>query len=333
MTLLLRDAVVRQSSDMSTVIKGIEAALIAEGQGGSLVMPPRQNLTLDDSFLRVMPVIMGGAGVLGLKMFHGSLKRGVRYLVVLCELDKGDVLAIVDGAYLTALRTGATSALATRYLSRADASTVGVIGSGLEAETNLLATCSVRDVERAKVYSPRPQRRAAFAEAMTGRLGIEVVAVDTPEEAVGGVDIVLAATNTGPSGAIAYRGEWLERGQHVSSIGSTTPVLREIDVDTFEGSDLVVYDLPPALMEEESGDVRAYCERDPDAHRRTGVLQDLLTDAGTGTFARAAHDVTLYKSVGAALQDIACALAVYEHAHQLGIGEEVDPLAVLKTFD
>lgn len=331
MTLLLRDAAVRQASDMATIVKGIESALVAEGRGGSLVMPPRQNLGLGETFLRVMPVIMGGAGVLGLKMFHGSVRRGVRYLVVLCEIETADVLAIVDGAYLTAVRTGATSALATRYLARADATTVGVIGSGLEAETNLLATCTVRDIEQVKVYSPRPQRRQAFATRMTDRLGVEVVATDEPRAAVDGVDIVVVATNTGPSGAVAFEGEWLEDGQHVSSIGSTTPALREIDAATFERADTVVYDLAPEIMEEESGDVRAYAGRHPERHGATRVLQDLLLDAGS--LVRPPSDVTLYKSVGAALQDIACALAVYEHAHQLGIGEEVDPVAMLKSFD
>jgi len=79
MTVLLGDAAVRQVSNMGAIVKGIESALVAEGRGGSLVMPPRQNLTLGNSFLRVMPVIMGGAGVFGLKMFQGSLERGVRY--------------------------------------------------------------------------------------------------------------------------------------------------------------------------------------------------------------------------------------------------------------
>jgi alanine dehydrogenase len=331
MTLLLRDSTVRESIDMATIIKGIEAALLTEGRGESLVMPPRQNLAFGDSFLRVMPVIMGGAGVFGLKMFQGSVQRGVRYLVLLCDIETADVMAIVDGAYLTAVRTGATSALALRYLARADSATIGVIGSGLEAETNLAAACAVRDIERVKVFSPRAQRRTEFAERMSSRLGIEVIAVSEAQSAVVGADIVIVATNTGPSGRIAYYGDCLEPGQHVSSIGSTTPVLREIDVQTFERSDVIVYDLAPEAMREESGDVSAFAEQNAERHGGAITLQNLLLDGGLET--RAADTTTLYKSVGAAVQDIACALAVYEHARLLGLGENVDPVAILKNFD
>ena len=315
---------------MGAIVKGIESALVAEGRGGSLVMPPRQNLTLGNSFLRVMPVIMGGAGVFGLKMFQGSLERGVRYLVLLCDIESADVLAVLDGAYLTAVRTGATSALATSYMARPDATTVGVIGSGLEAETNLLATCTVREVERVKVFSPRAHRREGFARRMSETLGIEVDPVDEPQAAVADMDIVVIATNTGPGGPVAYQGEWAEPGQHISSIGSTTPQLREIDVPTFVRADLIVYDLAPAIMAEESGDVLAFSHADPANHERTLTLQDLLLD--TSVAAPGQDTISLYKSVGAAVQDIACALAVYEQAIQLGVGQTVDPVAILKSF-
>jgi ornithine cyclodeaminase/alanine dehydrogenase len=331
MTLLLRDEAVRQCSDMTAIVKGLEAAFVAEGNGGSLVMPPRQNLAFEDSFLRVMPVIMGGVGVFGLKMFHGSIKRGVRYVVLLCDLETADVIAIVDGAYLTAVRTGATSALATRRLARPDSTSVGVIGSGLEAETNLAATCTVLDVERVKVFSPRQEHRTRFAERMSSTFGFEAVAVDHPQEAVAGVDMVVVATNTGPNGVIAYSGDWLEPGQHVSSIGSTTPVLREIDEATFERSDRIVYDVTPDVMMEESGDVHAFAERNPDRHGSVLTLQTLLAEPCSPS--RAPDAVTLYKSVGAAVQDVACALAIYENARQLGLGDEVDSVAVLKSFE
>jgi ornithine cyclodeaminase/alanine dehydrogenase len=331
MTLLLSDEAVRQACDIAAMVKAVEETIRTESSGDTLVMPSRQNLAYGDTFLRVMPVIMGGTGVLGLKMFQGSVTRGVRYVVVLCELESAEILAILDGHYLTAARTGATSGVATNHLARAEASTVGVIGSGLEAETNLQAVCAVRSIDRVRVFSPREHRRVAFAERMSALLGIPVVPMDDPKKAVSGTDIVVVATNTGPQGPVAYCGEWMEAGQHIVSIGSTTTALRELDIETFRRVDQVCFDIPPASMLDESGDLVALAAEGLLDRPGTITLAELLSDKKPPE--RPSERRTLFKSVGAALQDMAGAVSIYEKALQLGVGVRVPMIADLKTFD
>ncbi|MEU2362159.1 ornithine cyclodeaminase family protein [Streptomyces noursei] len=328
-TLLLSDDDVRRSCDMAAVVDAVEAAL-HDAPGPQLALPPRSYAAVEGTFLRVMPAIMGRAGVLGLKMLHGSFERGVRYLVVLCDLKTGAVTGVLDAAYLTAARTGATSGVATRHLAREDAETVGVLGAGLEAETNLAAVAAVRPVARVKVFSPRPARRADFAARMGAALGLDVVPVDTARAAVTGADVVVAATNTGAGGPVALRGEWIEPGQHVVSIGSTMPSRREIDVATFARADAVVFDAPAGTVAAESGDVLAWRERDDAAATAVPTLTQLL--AGEVLGRRRADDVTVFKSIGAATQDLAAAVAVCERARARAIGTPVRGLADLKTF-
>jgi ornithine cyclodeaminase/alanine dehydrogenase-like protein (mu-crystallin family) len=329
MTLLLSDADVRSAVDMLGLVDHLERAFKVEAEAGGMLLPPRTNLNHAEGFLRVMPVVMPAAGVLGLKMFHGSLERGVRYVVMVCDLDSGEVRAIVDAAYLTAARTGATSGVATRYLARADATTVGLIGSGLEAETNLAAVCAVRDIGSVNVYSRNPARREAFAERVGSALGVTISAVASPEEAVAGTDIVVVATNTGFGGDVAYRGEWIEAGQHVVSIGSTTPQLREIDVATFANADVVVFDAAADQVEEESGDVAALRDASPPWPGATSFA-DLLSGLSPGR--KQPSQVTLFKSVGTAAQDLAAAGYVAIEAARRGLGTRVDEIAEAKQF-
>lgn len=328
MTLLLSDKDVREVSDMRSVIDAIEEALRAEAHDGRSVLPERMNLSLGSTMYRVMPALLPAAGVLGLKIFYGTLEEGVRYSVVVCALNGGEVLAVVDAAYLTALRTGATSGVATRHLARRDSRSVGLIGSGLEAETNLAAVCSVCDIEDVRVFSRSTERRSAFARRMSEVLGVSIEPVASPQEAVTGSDIVVVATNTGRGGDVAYRGEWVEPGQHVVSIGSTATFLREIDEDTLTRPEVVVFDAGSAQVAAESGDVAAVVSRRP-GWQPTGTLDDVLT----GRLGRSdSNQVTLFKSVGTAAQDLVAATAVMRSAAQRGIGVVVPDLNEPKQF-
>ncbi len=329
MTLLLRDRDVRVLCDMAGMIDAVEEGLRSEAKGPGAVLPGRLNLGHRDVFLRVMPVLLPEAGLMGLKFFQGSMARGVRYIVALSSLESGEVVALLDSAYLTAARTGATSAVATRLLSREDSRAVGLIGSGLEAETNLEAVCCVRPVEQVKVYSRSPQRREAFATRMAGRLGVRITAVDSEPEAVAGADIVVVATNTGPGGRTACHGEHLQPGQHVVSIGSTTPALREIDTAVFRRADLVVFDAEFSQIREESGDVAALVSQTPGWNSALSLNQML---AGSAPGRSAPEDITLFKSVGTAAQDLIGASYIVQEARRRGTGTEVDEIATAKQF-
>jgi alanine dehydrogenase len=277
-----------------------------------------------------MPAYLGRSGLMGYKSFHGSLKEGVRYLIVLIDNASGEILALVDAAYLTALRTGATSGVATRYLSSDGAVDVGVIGSGLEAETNLAGVAAVRPVRRARVFSRSPERRKAFAERSSRTLDAEVVPVTTPQQAVAGADVVIVATNTGMNGPVAYEGAWMEPGQYVVSIGATSPFLHELDAESFTRPTHVVFDAAPSQVFEESGDLLALS--DEERRRLRGAMLLPAVVAGERAPLRSPNDITLFKSVGTAAQDLAAAKAIFDVAVERGMGRNVGVIAAAKQF-
>lgn len=266
---------------------------------------------------------------MGAKIFNGSVAQGVRYLIALYDVAGGELLALVDAAYLTAARTGATTGVATRYLAPEDATSVGVIGSGLEARTNLEAVATVRPLKEARVYSPTESHRARFAEEMTSRLTIAVEPTTCPEAAVEDAHVVIVATNTARArDPIAYRGAWLRPGQHVNSIGSTGGGLREIDPETFRRAEQIVVD-SRVQVEDESDDVHAAREAGVYEPERVSVLKDWVS----GSRAREGGSVTtLFKSVGTAVQDLAAAAAVYREAKRCGRGRKIDSFLEHKQF-
>lgn len=328
MTLLLGPDDVFACTAMDAMIDAVEAGLRDEAVGEA-VFPPRQNLATPNGFFRVMPAVLGKRGVMGLKVFNGSVERGVRYLIAIYDASGGDLLALLDAAYLTAARTGATTGVATRYLARPESESVGVIGSGLEARTNLAAVCAVRPIRRARVYSPTAGHRERFAHEQSAELGIEVEAAADPESAVRGADIVVVATNTtGRGDLIAYRGAWMEPGQHVNSIGSTGGNLREIDPETFRRADRIGMD-SIVQVEGESGDAIAAREARAYSEASLAELNDLVA---AGRVARDPDEITLFKSVGTAIQDVMAGYAVYREALRLGRGRELGDFLEHKQF-
>jgi len=325
MSLLLSDADARQAVTFTDLADCIEAALKAQPEEVAVV-PPRMNLEYLGTWLRVMPAIVPSARVMGLKVFHGVPGRGARYLILLYSVSDGEILAAVDACYLTAARTAAASAVASRYMTSPGSVRLGIIGSGLEAETHCTALCAVGDVTEIKVFSPNAARRQAFAERMQSALRLPVTACDRPEDAVADVEHAVVATNTGPAMTVACQADWLSAGQHVTSIGSTNTRLREMDTEIFRRADLIVLDADAEQMTKESGDLIQYRAEggtlDP---ARTRVLPDLIGGKGAGR--EHENQLTLYKSVGTALQDVVAADLVYRRALELGLGVNVTELS------
>lgn len=328
MTLSLSDSDVRAAANMEGIIDAVEQAALEE-HSGMVIMPPRANLMREETFLRVMPAYLMRSGLFGYKAFHGSQTTGVRYIIVLCREEGGEILAVVDAAYLTALRTGATSGVATRYMASDGVATVGLIGSGLEADNNLAGIATVRSVASVRVYSPNEERRTLFAERTAKLMGIEVTPVDSPEAAVADTSIVVVATNTGHHGSVAYLGRWMEPGQHIVSIGATSPFLRELDEEAFSRPTTVVFDTPPDQVFEESGDLIPI---HGELRARLRASNTLSSVVAGGLMKRAPGDITLFKSVGTAAQDIVAAKAVYDIAVKRGLGRDIGELAQPKYF-
>jgi alanine dehydrogenase len=330
MTLVLGALDVEQLSPMPRLVEAIEQGL-REQASGQVVLPSRLTMTLPDGgFFRVMPTLMNGSGLMGFKVFHGSARIGVRYLIAIYEQKSGELLALLDGHYLTAARTGATAGVAAKFMSNPGACTVAVIGSGLEARTNLSAICAVRPVTSVTVFSPNPEHRTGFAARMSRELGVEVAVADTPEQCVKGAEIVVVATNSlGRTDNMAYQGEWMRPGVHVSSIGSTMPVQREIDHECFGRAARIAVD-SLAQVEHESGDVITAIKQGTFSRDKAVELHEIVGGKAQGR--SSADEITLFKSVGTAVQDVMAGFVVYEEAVRHKRGRDVGAFLDVKKF-
>jgi len=323
MTLILDNDEVSSAADLPTIIDNLEKAMALEAAGG-IETVPRVNLPFSPKgFFRVMPAVIESLDLMGLKVFNSSRASDVRYLIGLWSIETGELRALLDANHLTAIRTGAVTAMAHRAIAgHRSAERIGVIGSGLEARTNLEAICAVSELRQARVFSPNPERREAFAAEMEGKLGIEVVAVGSAEEAADS-PLILVATNTGIGRErIALEADWVPASAHVDSIGSTMPALREVDERLFGRADLVVLDTIDAT--EESGDLiaaRAAGEWPVEKVRSLASLFDPEADRPPRS-----GELTVFKSVGTAVQDLVAAEAIVRVAAAEGLGRDVDLL-------
>lgn len=325
MTLVLDNQDVLAAADMKAVINELEAAMTVEARGGVESVPRINFKAGEGMFFRVMPAASSDLDLLGLKAFNSSSDGKVRYLVCLWSAASGELVALLDASHLTGIRTGAMTGVAQRAMAGPElGQEVGVIGSGLEARTNLEAICAVTDVRRVKVYSPNGGRRAAYASEMAERLGIEVVTVAEAAEAAD-CPTVLTATNTGiGSGVLALEAGWLRPGCHVNTIGSTMATLREADAAIFARADTVVLDTLDAVAE--SGDLIEAVERHGWDQTEARSLADFV--AAVDGERNEGDRLTVFKSVGTALQDLIAAKAIYDVARQRGLGREIDFLSV-----
>ncbi len=328
MTLVLNASDVERAATMPALIEAIEKGLHEEALGRAEA-PPRLNIATDNGWFRVMPAVVNESGVMGYKAFTITNKVGARYLIAVFDTADGRLLALMDAHYLTAARTGATAGIGTKLLARQDSRLAGVIGSGLEARTNLEAVCCVRQIEQVRVFSTTPERRELFAREMSARLSVEITPVDSPQQAVQDADIVVVATNTmGKPDPVAYKGQWMQPGQHINSIASTMPRQREIDPDAMATAECILVD-SKAQMEEESGDIlTAMQEGKYDAGKVFELKQALI---GQAPIRSRDDQITLFKSVGTAVQDVMSGLAVYKEAQRLSLGQDIGEFLDLKT--
>ncbi|MCJ2531837.1 MAG: ornithine cyclodeaminase family protein [Candidatus Thermoplasmatota archaeon] len=307
--------------DIRTVIDAVERGLVEHARG-TVSMPPRQIHSIDGvGTALVMSAYLGGMGVLAMKViseFRGNRDRGIPSLqggVLLLDADTGEVISLMDGATITAFRTGAAGALAARALSVVDAQVVGILGTGVQARTQIQGLWVVRDLQLVKAYSPTKAHVRAFCEEVADQLEVDALVADTPREVVAGSDIVITATNaTEP----VLPGSWLEEGMHATSIGAG-PV-QELDAEVYRRARVVVDWREGAL--EEARDLKAaiaegaFHPEDIDAE-----LGQLLAGMRPGRTAK--EEITLFRSVGMALEDAATAAVAYERAVEAGLGTDV----------
>ncbi|MBO9361302.1 MAG: ornithine cyclodeaminase family protein [Thermoflexus sp.] len=314
MPLLLREEVVQALLPITDAIEALERAFRAQAEGRAVNLP-RQRVRWPGGTLHVMAAGDLGSGYVGLKAYT-AVGGQTRFVVLLFHAESGELLAIIEADRLGRLRTGAATGLATRYLARPNAQVVGMIGAGRQAAAQLMAVCAVRSIAEARVYSPTPERRAAFAHRMRETLGIPVQAVERPEAAVEGADILITITSAREP---VLRGAWLRPGVHLNAAGSNALLRRELDEEAIARADLVVID-SRVQGQIEAGDFLEPLERGRLQWERVFELKDVVARR-----VGRAHpeQITLYKSLGIALEDVAVAAVAYERACARGAGERI----------
>jgi alanine dehydrogenase len=315
MALLLRERDVAALLTMDDVMAAVEAGFRALGEDRA-VNRPRSRAVVPSGALQVMQAAAPDLGVMGVKTY-ATTPAGAHFLAVLYSLRDGRALAIVEADLLGQIRTGAASGVATKLLARPDAGSLGVIGAGYQARSQVAAIARARPVALVKVYSRTRERREAFAEEMVAELGAEVVAVETPQDAVDGSDVIVTATN---ARAPVLRGTWLRPGAHINAIGSNAAARQEVDVETVRRSEVIVVDaLDQAKIE--SGDLIAAAAAGEPVWDRAVELGGVV--AGRAAGRTNPDQITLFESQGIALEDVVTLDLLYRRAKAAGAGQEV----------
>lgn len=318
MALVVREKEVRDLLSMRDTVTVLEDAFHAQAQG-EVKSLPRTRLAFANGVLAILAASAPTFGVLGFKTYT-AFREGVRYAVLLFSAQNGELLAIIEADHLGAMRTGGASAVATKYLARTNARTVGLIGAGQQAVTQLMGVCAVRPITTVKVYSRKQPERELFCHEMSRLMNIEVISVDDPRSVVEDADILITATTARDP---VLHGEWLKPGCHINAIGSNWVQRREIDYSTLQRSMVIVTDSLEQAYKE-AGDFVIPAEEGLFQWERVHELHEVVTDDSLQR--ETPEEITLYKGLGIALEDVVTAAHVYFLAMKQGVGEELDLL-------
>ncbi len=312
MAIFLTEDDVREVIDMETAINVVEEAFraMADGKADNV---PRRRAKAPGIMLHMMSAACEYLGYVGFKAYT-TTAGGAKFLVALADAATGEWEALIEANHLGQLRTGAASGVATEFMARPDSRIVGLLGSGFQARTQLKAVSVVRPIERVDVYSRNAERCERFAEEMAEYCLAEVVPVHSPDAAAAEKDIVITAT---ASKTPVFDGRVLEQGTHLNVIGSNHLGKAEIDVAAVQQADHIVCDSIEACKIEAGDFVEALNQGVTDWR----LMHDLAeVVAGRQTGRATPEDVTLFKSVGLAVEDVALAATILERAKAQGLG-------------
>ena len=315
MPLFLREAEVKALLTMDLTLAALEAAF-REWAAGRAENQPRRRVAAV-AVLATMSAALPAKGLMGLKAYTHS-KAGAQFWVCLFDAADGRPRAVIEADWLGRMRTGAVSGLATRYLARRDASVLTIIGAGHQALTQVLAVAAVRSLREVRVFSRDTAHREDFVQRLKGSLSgdVGVRAASSLQQAVDGADILTTITSAPRP---VFPGDWLQAGVHLNVCGSNYPDRREVDSRTVARADLVVADDVEAARVE-AGDLLLAEHEGRLSWARVHSLRDIV--AGS-TGSRQPSDVTLFKSVGLAIEDVAAGAAVLELAEAQGVGQKL----------
>jgi ornithine cyclodeaminase/alanine dehydrogenase-like protein (mu-crystallin family) len=290
--------------------------------GGDVLLPLRSMLLLPNSqnLMGVMPSYLGDIQSIGVKVItifpgnHGTKYDSHQGVVLLFDGQHGMLRAILDGTSITAIRTAAASGVATRLLSRDDAGDLAIIGAGTQARTHLQAMMSVRKIRRVRVFDLSLEGAQAFAHREGQRCGIEIEAKETARAAVDGADIICTVTT---AKAPVVKGAWVSPGAHINAVGAYSPTTRELDSEAVFQAKLYVDRRESTLNE--AGEFLI--------PKSEGLIKDdhIVAELGEVLLGKAPArqlptEITLFKSLGIAIEDLAAAHHVYQKARQSNLG-------------
>jgi alanine dehydrogenase len=331
---------------MSEEIEAIEQAFVELGQGKAMNAPRARLRTpwKEEGGQYYFNNIMGlvpGVKSMALRI-DSSFSRQIEVdgskrrvypgdfigLVMLFDMDTCEILALMDDHFISTLRVGATSAVASKYLARKDSKVMALLGSGEQAKTQVTAHAVVHKLSQVKVYSPTKKNRERFAKELGEETGIDVIAVDSAEEAIRGSDIVTAATNTVDP---VIQGKWVEPGMHLNSIVGGDGFLprKELDDEAVQKADLIVVGYKPQIFLDKQAEFHDRLERGLVKAEDLHELGELLNGKCRGR--ENDREITFFKNnTGMGIQFAATARKMYEKAKEKGIGTEL-PLDLFMT--
>jgi len=321
--LLLTEEHVKSVLPMADLIATMESAL-ARFSAGDVQQPVRTVLTVgaQKAWWGLMPAYVNDPPTMGAKLvtvFNGNTDRGLPThlaMITLFDPDTGALQALMDGSFITEARTAAVSAVSARYLARRDASTLAIIGTGVQARSHLEAYREVRQLRDVRVWSPKAASRERFVDEMQAHAGAPLRGTATAKEAIQGADMVVLATSS-PTPVIDA--SWIGAGSHIVSVGACRPDQREMAPELVARARLFVDSRAAALVE--AGDiVMGLAEERFTPDHIAGEVGELVLGRVPGR--RSDDEVTVFKSLGMAVEDVATADLVYRRAVEQGVGSQ-----------
>ena len=322
--LILSEKQVQALIDIDELIAALERAHI-QYSTGKAVMPVRLVVPLPqiDGRITSMPGFLNEDQALGMKVvtyFQNNPKQNLPSIlatIMLFSPESGKMIAVMDGSYITAIRTACASAMATKVLSNPTASVLGVLGAGVQAKAHITALSRVRNLHSIKIYSPSGTSAGRVKQELESELRIDIEVAKSAEEAVRGADLIVTATTAKEP---ILQAEWLKPGAHINAVGSHRPDLRELDGATLARSNVFV-DSRDAIMAECGDVLLALAEKSITADHVQAEIGEVLAAIKPGR--TKTDELTIYKSVGIAIQDVAAAQLVYQKALEKKVGTNV----------
>lgn len=319
MALYLTEQDVTQLLTMDDALTAVEAVFKSYATG-TAANESRRRVRAGGATLNVMSAavanIAGFDGLLGLKAYTVS-RNGYRFVVNLFDATSGDLLAFMEADKLGQMRTGAASGVATKYLAKQAAQTVGIYGSGWQASSQLAAVCAVRDIKQVRVYSRKPENRARFCEEMKAALKIDDITPVEQPEAAADSDIICTITSARDP---VLQGAWLKAGAHVNAAGGNSVLRREFDDETVKRAAFICAD-SVEQAKYEAGELIVPVEKGLLMWERVHELRYVVNGNLPGR--QSSSDITIFKSLGIAIEDVAAAAIVYRKAKEQNVGKEL----------